>query len=515
MKQISLLFLLLLFFGFTTIKQSSIPTKYNGLTSKQKAGKDIYTKGIGVSDIKIMAEMSGVQVPATIMPCINCHKADGTGNPEGGIIPSNITWNELTKNYGGKRLDSKKRPPYTEKSLRKVITTGMDSGNNQLNTAMPKYNMSREDIDNLIEYIKILGTDKEVGVTNSSISIGVVVPESTSVITNNKNKAIKKLVQAYCAAINDQGGIYNRKIFPIFLNADELQNRQDFFMVLGFGDKRVAKNVNQKSIPALLSYAKEKASSGLHNPYTFYAFPSLTAQSLSLVDFSKQKQLLQKETKATIIYYNDPIRKSISEEVATYYFQNFGKRPTIVSLHENNIKETAENSEITTNGLLYYIGPNTLGDELLSALYKVNKSPNILLPGSLSGIDIFKAPSSFNNKIFIGYPTWITEQTTKGIQVYQDLAQNYGLDSKWKRTQLDMLSMLLTTGEGLKRIGRNLSRERFIKTMEGFFEYSNGLGPSITYNLNQRVGNPNVYIVGFNSTEKKMKLIATVHSKEQ
>lgn len=514
MKQITFLFFVLLFFGFTTIKNSTIPVTDGGLTIQQKAGKNIYTKGIGGSDIKIMAEMSGVQVPATIMPCINCHRADGTGNPEGGIVPSNITWLELTKKYGGKRLDSKKRPPYTKQSLRKVITTGIDSGGNQLNSTMPKYNMSRTDLDNLIEYIKILGTDKEIGITGSSIRIGIVLPENHS-IAISKNAAVKKLINAYCNDINKKGGIYNRNIVPLFFSADEIQKRNDFFMVLGFGDKTIVKNVKQKSIPALLSFSEEKTPNGLHNPYIFYAFPSLTAQSLSLVDFSKQKELSKKGTKATIIYHNDSTRKSIAKEVAAYHFQNFDKHPNIISINDSNIQETADNADIVTNGLVYYIGPNDIGNKLLLALDKTNKSPYILLPGSLSGVDIFNMPSSFNNKVFIGYPTWITEQTNQGIQVYRDLMENYNLDQKWKRNQLDMLAILLTTEECLKRTGRDLSRSHFMETMEGLFEYSNGLGPSITYNLNRRVGNSNMYIIGFNTSERKMKLITTVHSTEQ
>lgn len=515
MKRTYTLYLLgMLFLGLIAAKRPNILAPSEGLTAQQKAGKNIYTKGIGVSDVKVIAQMSGIQVPATIMPCVNCHRADGTGNPEGGIVPSNILWTELTKSYGGLRQNKNKRLPYTEQSLRKVITTGKDSGGNQLDATMPQYNMSREDLDNLIEYIKILGTDKDIGLTDNSIRIGIALPEKDT-SSDNKNEAIKKLVTAYCKSVNNKGGVYNRKIEPFFLNNQEGYDEHGAFMILGFGNKTVANYANKESIPALLSFSKERTVDGLNNQYTFYVYPSLTAQSLSLVDFSKQNKLSENNTKVTVVYFNDETRKSIAKEIATYCFKSLGKQPKMLPIDFKNIEEIVENKNIITNSLLFFIGPKTIGNKLLLALHKENKLPYILLPGSLSGIDVYTMPIAFQTKIFIEYPTWISEQTLEGFHAYQNLNKNYVLDHHWKRNQLDMLSMLLTTEECLKRVGKNLSRNNFIETMEELFEYSNGLSPPITYNLNRRVGNSNVYIIGFNAEEKKLQLIATVNSQEK
>ncbi|WP_103068966.1 cytochrome c/ABC transporter substrate-binding protein [Aquimarina sediminis] len=507
-------YLLFLFFGFTVAKNSYVLVVNQGMTAQQKAGKNIYTKGIGTTNVKITAEMSGVKVSATIMPCINCHKADGTGNPEGGIVPSNITWAELTKNYGGKRQDNKKRPAYDKTTLRKVITTGIDSGENQLHTTMPKYNMSREDLDNLIEYIKIIGTDKDVEYSDSSIQIGVVLPEKNT-ISGGKNEAIKNLVNAYCSFINNQGGIYNRKIEPSFLENKENFTHDEFFMLMGFGDKSIAKKANLIEIPALLSFSKERVNSGFKNQYAFYVYPSLTAQSVSLIDFYKQQKYQKTTSNTTIVYSKDQIRTGMAKEVADYYHKQFGLHPNMLLISQNTIEEIAKNKSISSDGLLIFIGPNVLGNELLNAFYKIKKTPFVLIPGSVSGVNLFKIPATFQNKVFIGYPTWVSERTYEGIQTYQNLNDNYKLNSSWKQGQLDMLSMLLTTEECLKRIGKNLSRPNFKETMEGLFEYSNGLTPSITYNLNKRVGNSNIYIIGFDTEKKKMKLITTINSKEK
>jgi hypothetical protein len=138
-----------------------------------------------------------------------------------------------------------------------------------------------------------------------------------------------------------------------------------------------------------------------------------------------------------------------------------------------------------------------------------------LVPGSLSGIDLFNLPKSFQNKVFIGYPTWVSDQTIQGRQTYQNLYKKYDLSDNWRRSQTDILSILLTAEECLKRVGKDVSRNTFKETMEKLFEYSNGLSPTLSYSLNQRVGSPKMFIVGFNSEENKMELITTISSTEK
>ena len=99
-------FLIMLFTGTIASGQSKQQAHRDNLKEQQAAGKKIFTKGVG-SGANIVAKMSGVNVPATVMACVNCHNANGTGNPESGITPSNITWFELTRPYGGKRQNGK------------------------------------------------------------------------------------------------------------------------------------------------------------------------------------------------------------------------------------------------------------------------------------------------------------------------------------------------------------------------------------------------------------------------
>ena len=493
---------LVIFFssGFNSVKATD-------LTPQQLAGKLIYTTGIGSTDQKVTANMSGVQIPATIMPCINCHNASGTGNPEGGITPSNITWKQLTRSYGGKRISGESYPAYTVQTLGKVITTGIDPGGNKLHNAMPTYNMTRTDLDNLISYIKVLGQESDIGLTDSTIHIGFGLKGAPNVL-NEKNEALKKLVNAYCKNIN-KGNIYNRKLKVSFFYSDENFDENEYFLITGAKSKNDANRTS--TTPALFLCSEQLTQNGLKNNNTFYIYPSITAQSNALVDFSIEQNLLKPNTPLTIVYSENTQRTAIAHNVNMYCTSVSGIKPKMITINVNNIQEIASSDDISSSGLLIFIGNSQIGNKLIAQLDTLNKSPFILCPGSISGIDLFNLPYSIQDKVFISYPTWITERSMDGLYFYKKLATENNLSQNWKNSQLDALSMFLTLEECLKRIGRDLSREEFVSTMENMHEFRTGLTPTLSYNKNQRVGTSFVYIAGFDNVLKQLKLVKTIN----
>jgi ABC-type branched-subunit amino acid transport system substrate-binding protein len=482
------------------------------LTPAELAGKKIYTTGVGSSGEKITANMSGVKVPGTVMKCINCHKADGTGNPEGGISPSNVTWAYLTRPYGGKRISGKKYPAYTEQTLRKVITTGIDPAGNKLHNAMPTYNMTRVDLNNLVAYMKVLGKAGDVGLTKSTIKIGIALNGNHDQ-SNSKNEAVKKVAQAYCNAINENGGIYNRMLETSFFNANEEFDENKYFMVTGFGEKEIlGKNT---TTPSLFLCSNEITGTGLNNRNAFYIYPSLTAQNQALVDFSNEYALFKKKDEVTIVCTNDDHRKTLARAISDYYLAKNKVLPTMLTLDSSNVNELALNKDIHSDGLVFFIGSIELGNQFLKELDKLGKSPYILTSGSVSGVDLFNLPKSFQKKVFISYPTWVTERTFAGVQLYQSLNKQNNLLSGWKNSQLNIMSMLMTLEECLKKIGSDLTQDKLIASFEELYEFSTGLAPPVTYNMNRRVGSSMVYIANFDPTVNQLQLVSSINFSEE
>ena len=58
--------------------------------------------------------------------------------------------------------------------------------------------------------------------------------------------------------------------------------------------------------------------------------------------------------------------------------------------------------------------------------------------------------------------------------------------------------------EGLKRAGKDVSREKLVAVLEGLYEFETGLTPQITFGPNRRIGALGAYIASVDPVEKKI-----------
>ncbi len=99
----------------------------------------------------------------TMMSCVSCHGEDGRGGAMqmmmmGTIEVPDIRYSSLTtgENAHGE-TDGEKHIPYTDETIKDAITRGIKPDGDSLEMHMPRWNMSEEDLDDLIEYLKTLG----------------------------------------------------------------------------------------------------------------------------------------------------------------------------------------------------------------------------------------------------------------------------------------------------------------------------------------------------------------------
>ncbi|HKQ53389.1 MAG TPA: ABC transporter substrate-binding protein, partial [Pyrinomonadaceae bacterium] len=191
------------------------------LTLQEKRGKQIYVHGTTASGRDILAYVgdAAIEVPGSALPCAGCHGLDGRGKPEGGVVPSDLSWETLTKPYEVTQASGRKRPPYTERAIEPALTRGLDPAGNKLHVAMPRYQMAREDMDDLVAYLKRLGHDRDPGLTEKSITVGTIVPIKGELA--GIGQAVKATLTAFFDEVNSRGGIYNRKVELKFVETAE------------------------------------------------------------------------------------------------------------------------------------------------------------------------------------------------------------------------------------------------------------------------------------------------------
>lgn len=111
-------------------------------------GERIFFRGVN-SKGEIIKNTHGMQG----VGCAMCHGTDARGSKMMMDVPD-IRWSTLINPEGHVHSSGRRHPPYTEESFKTCVLAGIDPAGNQLSTMMPRWEMSKEDIDDLVDYLK-------------------------------------------------------------------------------------------------------------------------------------------------------------------------------------------------------------------------------------------------------------------------------------------------------------------------------------------------------------------------
>jgi ABC-type branched-subunit amino acid transport system substrate-binding protein len=489
------------------------------LTPQESRGKQIYVQGTSPSGKEILAYIgeSSLEVTGSAMACANCHGLDGQGKREGGVNPSNLTWEMLTKPYGVTRADGRRHPPYTERGLELAITRGTDPAGNKLLNVMPRYAMSREDLADLLAYLKILGRDRDPGINEGKIVIGTALPTKGALA--DMGQAVKAVTTAFFDELNSQGGIYNRRVELKFVETAEtpaatsaniehlLRDEHVFAMTGAFiagSEKEIIPLMARQEVPLIGPFTLYPQIGFPLNRQVFYLLSGVDGQARALIDFAAKKPEL-KNPRVVVVYPQSEINASLFEAIKDQSKKDGLSVPQAYDYVAGrfDVVETVKQLRQIGRDVVFFLGS---GEEALSFMREADKQswlPSIFLPSPSGGAEVFGAPSGFDGKIFFSFSTSPADQSLEGIKEFRALAEKYKLPTNHLAAQIFAYSAVKILVEALKQAGRDLSREKLIHALEGLYEYQTGLTPAITYGPNRRVGAMGSYVVTINLKEKQ------------
>jgi ABC-type branched-subunit amino acid transport system substrate-binding protein len=490
------------------------------LADAARRGKQIYVLGTSASGKEIFAYVGegSIEVPASSMACANCHDLDGQGKPEGGVTPSKLNWEALTKPYGIEHADGRRHPSFTERGLELAITRGTDPAGGRLLNVMPRYQMSKEDLADLIAYLKILGKDRDPGISENKIVIGGLVPATGAL--GEMGQAVRALTTAYFDELNSQGGIYNRRIELKFAetadtpagtqaNVERLLKQDQVFAMTGAfiagSEKEITSLVAQREVPLVGPFTLFPQTGFPLNRQVFYLLSGVDGQTRALANFVASKPEF-KNSGLAVVYPRSEFNKSILESIKDQSAKAGLKQPTTheYALGSFDAAETTRQlKQFEPAKLVCFLG-NT--EELLSLMREAEKTnwfPTVVTAGASIGAEILNAPAGFDGKVFMTFPTSPADQKPESIREFRALAEKYKLSSKHVAAQVSAFSAARILTEGLKRVGKDLSREKLIQSLEGLYEYQTGLTPAITFGPNRRIGAMGAYIVTIDLKQKQ------------
>jgi ABC-type branched-subunit amino acid transport system substrate-binding protein len=479
------------------------------LSASERRGKEIYLRGTSPSGREIISTLGEIEVPASTTTCAGCHGMRGEGKTESGVTAGDLTWPNLVKPYGHTHPTGRKHGPFNESSFTRAVVNGVDSDGNVLLVAMPRFKLSAEDMADLIAYVKRLDSDLDPGLTDSSIRIGLLLPSAGALA--DVSAAMKDVFTAYFDDINSRGGIFSRKIELQFADAGTggaatatiarnfAQNKQIFAFVGGLSagaETQIARLAREEEIPFIGPSTLLPSAENPVNRYVFHLLPGVVEQAVSLVNFAAARAELQPSKLA--IVYSDNALATAAAAAAEQQAKKIGREVTVKQIFTSiNFDARRMVEELKSKGVdaLFFFGMGKEQASLLSEAAAVGWSPRLFLLGAFSGKELPASSPAMKDKIFLAFPTLPGDLTQEGVNEFRALHEKYKFAPRHTASQLAAFAAAKVFVEGLTRAGKDLSREKLISSLEGFYEYDTGATPRISFGPNRRIGAAGAHVL--------------------
>ena len=496
------------------------------LDAAQTRGKQIYLQGTspGAGAIHAVVGDEEVTLPASAAPCASCHGPDGLGREEGGLLPPDIRWSQLTKTYGHVHQNGRRHQAFDEASFARLLRAGLDPADNRLDRAMPLYQMSEEDMADLVAYLEHLEQERDPGVEEDRIQVGSLLPLRGS--RGRLGQAMAQVMHAHFTDVNAQGGVFGRRIelLTVAYGASPeatLENLRAAFRTEGIFalvgaytvglDQELLELLRAEGAPLVGPFTLDPGD-GFVDAAAFYMYPGLDEQARALAN----QALTEASVRGAPMVIAGPAGSRVDRLVAAVQDQLRGRaaaEPVTVRYRPGELDpgELAATVRESGGAAVFFLGRPAGLEALLEALAVNKQDPRIYLLSSFVSRAVFEAPPAFHYRIFIAYPTLSSDFSANGRAAYQDLAQRHALPRDHVQAQVAAFAAAKLLVEGLRRAGSDLNRQRLIESLEGLYAYKTGLTPPLTYGPNRRIGARGAHVVAVDLMKKAYEPVGGWH----
>jgi ABC-type branched-subunit amino acid transport system substrate-binding protein len=472
-------------------------------------GKQIYREGTSPAGGEITAVIGGqgVRLPASAVPCASCHGPDGLGRPEGGVLPPDIRWSELTKVYGHVHANDRRHPPFDEQALARLVRTGLDPADNRLDEAMPQYMISDADMADLLAYLRLLELDRDPGVDDRRVQVGTLLPLQGP--QGALGSAMAQVMYAHFEDVNAAGGVFGRRIELLAIpygdspeatldNLRQAFEAEPVFALVGAYtvglDDAILELLRARGVPLVGPFTLNPGGA-VADAGAFYIYPGFAEQARVLAEEALDAA---PEGGALVLVGPDGEPADALIAAAEDQIRRRGGPPPVTLRYPAGGLDAARLASDVQAGdgeALIFFGTADELPPVLDALAGSELDPRVYLLSSFVPRALFSAPASFQGRIFVAFPTLSSDLSAAGRAAYQRLAQAHALPPDHLQGQIATFAAAKLLEEGLRRAGRGLSRDTLVEGLEALYAFDTGLTPPLSYGPNRRVGARGAHVV--------------------
>jgi len=349
----------------------------------------------------------------------------------------------------------------------------------------------------------------EVGVTDTSILVGCsnsfsgpLVYPGTQLVNNG--------LEAYFGYINNQGGVHGRKIITQYYddgykpqnavaNTKRLVDQDKVFAILssqGTGAvMATVKFLTQNKIPLLFPFqgvpiAGQKTIFTSFTPYPNQS--ELVITWLVKVKGFKRIGILYQDDKYGYTF-RDPAKKTLAK---------FGLKLIAAESYKRGAKDLSAQVAKLRNADLdacLLVATPPPGAAFLKEAHKQGwKDTKIISSGPLTDEKYINLSGGVGEGIW-GLSLWPdpVNSNDPAVVEYREIMEKFGKDRDKTPNRYSLYGYFYAKlfVEGLKKAGKNLTRESYIAALEGIKEWQNGIIPAISFSLNDHLAQNSGFMV--------------------
>lgn len=478
------------------------PQWQDPLTPSERIGRTIYHQGRTDAGEELQVSLAGSNssLSATLFRCVQCHGVWGQGTEEGGLRVPPLTSAFVFRQHTSLQT-GQSREAYTDQTLIRAITQGVDASGAPLHSGMPRYRFNEEQAKAVVAYLKKIGSeeDSDPGVTATTITVGVALPLSGPLAEIGQDA--RAVMEGVFRRLNERGGVYGRQIHLIVEDAGNsasqleaatawLIKTQQIFALVGsfeFGESASTLGmIEHAQVPLIGPLALSPQPTDSPNPYVFYTLPGFDVQYRALLDFAvghahsslnvtrPRIAIIRPKSARFINTVLSPSRRKMIDIPFDYeYTRGSFDRVAFRALLQKRSFDAA-----------LFAGD---GEDFLAMSQELERqhlSPLLLAAAGMVGHRILAIPPSLRSNVFLAAAMQPpTEQDRDYLQV---LAGPHQLRNLGYARMAQAAAFMLS--DALMKVGRRVNRSLLVEEFERYREVDTGAGLMLSYGPQKRVG---------------------------
>ncbi len=343
------------------------------------------------------------------------------------------------------------------------------------------------------------------GVTDSEIVIGSWGPQDGPA---GAYGVIDRTIAAFFKKVNDDGGINGRKVRFIYENDSYqpaktvaavkklVEEDKVFALVSGLGTPNNAAVMDylvQNNVPHV---GPATGSSILAMPLkkNVYAVQlNYTTEGTLLTQYAFDQGGAKK---VSVFYQNDAFGKEGLDAINAELKRRNAPEATAVSYETADTNFAAQALKLQTSGadtVILYAVPKP-GGSVIAEMTKLGYKPKLLSSAVINDPAIFQLAGAGIEGAII--PAWLPaydDLSNPKIVEWQGYMKKYAPNEQMGGFALSGWVEAQILNEGLKRAGKDLTREKLLQTLDQLKDYKDSLLPSISYSATDHAGTKTAY----------------------